>query len=129
RIVLAMDVKMQESDWWVFLNGGKTNTGISAIDWAVRGEKLGAGELVINSIDADGVKGGFQLELTEAIAESVSIPVIASGGAGNMAHFTEVLQEGKADAALAASVFHYGEIEIPALKNDLANNGITIRGN
>lgn len=126
-IVLAMDVGKKESGWTVFLNGGKTNTGIHAIDWAKRSEKLGVGEIVINSIDKDGVKSGFQLELTTAIAETVSIPVVASGGAGEMSHFSKVLQEGKADAALAASVFHYGDIEIPMLKQYLRNNGVTVR--
>lgn len=126
-IVLAMDVQKQESDWIVFLDGGKTNTGINALEWAKRSEKLGAGEIVINSIDEDGVKNGFQVELTQAIAEIVSIPVVASGGAGEMAHFSDVFLKTKADAALAASVFHYGDIEIPELKNYLANNKITVR--
>lgn len=123
RIILSMDVqKTTSGQWQVFLQGGQKNTGIDSIDWAVRGEQLGAGELVVNAISEDGVKNGYQIELTRAIAEAVSIPVIASGGAGKPEHFVHVLQEGKADAALAASVFHYDDIQIPALKQYLAES-------
>lgn len=126
-IVLSMDVKREGSNWMVFLNGGRIDTGMDAIQWAKRGEELGAGEIVVNAMDTDGVKNGFNIALTKTIAETVNIPVVASGGAGEAKHFAAVLQEGKADAALAASVFHYGEIKIPELKQYLAENGITMR--
>lgn len=126
-IVLAMDVKQLESNWAVFMNGGRIHAEMDALDWAKRGEELGAGEIVVNAIDTDGVKNGFQLELNRVIADTVSIPVVASGGAGKMAHFADVLQKGKTDAALAASVFHYGDIKIPELKQYLTENGITLR--
>lgn len=126
-VVLSIDAKQTASSWSVFMNGGRIDKQMDAIEWATCGEELGAGEIVINAIDVDGVKNGFNLELTSRIAESVNIPVIASGGAGGKAHFASVLQEGKADAALAASVFHYEEIAIPDLKNYLAENGIPIR--
>lgn len=117
RIVFAMDVKqIGDGKWNVFSKGGQVNTNISAIEWAVQGEGLGAGEIVVNSIDADGVKDGYSIPLTRKIAESVSIPVVASGGAGKMEDFYIALTEGKADAALAASVFHYDEINIKDLK-------------
>lgn len=120
RIILSMDVQqIAPWKWSVFARGGQQDTGFDAIEWAVQGEALGAGELVVNSIDGDGVKNGYSIELTKTIAEAVSIPVIASGGAGTMAHFKTVLTEGKADAALAASVFHYNEINIHALKDYL----------
>ena len=120
RIVLSMDVQqIAPSKWSVFARGGQKDTGFDAIEWAIQGEKLGAGELVINSIDGDGEKDGYSLELTRTIAEAVNIPVVASGGAGTMAHFQTILTEGKADAALAASVFHYEEINIRELKDYL----------
>lgn len=119
-IVLAMDVKQVATNkWHVCNNGGSNDTEIDAIEWALSGEKLGAGEIVVNAIDDDGEKNGYNITLTQTIAEAVSIPVVASGGAGTEAHFATVLQEGKADAALAASVFHYGEINIPELKKYL----------
>lgn len=120
RIVLSMDVQqIAPSKWSIFARGGQKDTGLDAIEWAIQAEALGAGELVVNSIDGDGEKDGYSLELTKTIAEAVTIPVVASGGAGAIAHFQTVLTEGKADAALAASVFHYGEINIRALKDYL----------
>lgn len=117
RIVFAMDVKqIDEGKWNVFSHGGQVDTGIDAIEWAIKGEELGAGEIVVNSIDADGIKNGYSITLTRQIAESVSIPVVASGGAGKMEDFYTALTEGKADAVLAASVFHYGDIHIKELK-------------
>lgn len=128
-IVLSIDAKeTNPGKWEVFTNGGRNNTGIDAVEWAIEGQKLGAGELVINAIDADGEKNGYNLRLTKEIAEAVNIPVVASGGAGTMAHFSTVLEEG-ADAALAASVFHYGEIGIPELKDYLEKKQIIVRRN
>lgn len=127
-VVLSIDAKaMNENDWQIFINGGRKNTEIDAIDWAIEGEKRGAGEIVINAIDTDGEKNGYNLELIRAIASNVNIPVIASGGAGKMEHFSSVLRSGGADAALAASVFHYNEIQIADLKKYLAEAGITVR--
>lgn len=127
-IVFAMDVKRtRDNQWQVFKNGGQTNTSIDAIEWAKQGEQLGAGEIVANVIDTDGERTGYDVALTKAIAESVNIPVVASGGAGEMKHFSTVLQEGKADSALAASVFHYDEIQIDDLKNYLDSKGINVR--
>ena len=126
-VVLSIDAKRSGESWEVYVNGGRTPTGIDAVEWAVRGEKAGAGELVLNSIDADGVKTGFDLELNRVISESVTLPVIASGGAGTKEHFLEVFREGKADAGLAASVFHFGEIDIRELKKYLKENGVNMR--
>lgn len=129
-IVFAMDVKQtNDNQWQVFKNGGQTNTSIDAIEWAKQGEQLGAGEIVANVIDTDGERTGYDIALTKAIAESVDIPVVASGGAGEPDHFVTVLQEGKADSALAASVFHYDEIKIADLKNHLESKGINVRRN
>lgn len=127
-IVFAMDAKqIAPNKWTVHAQGGSVDTGIDAIEWAIKGEKLGAGEIVVNSIDEDGAKTGFNLALTKKIADAVQIPVVASGGAGQKEHFKEVLENGGADAALAASVFHYGEIEIPALKEYLETENILVR--
>ena len=126
-VVLSIDAKRSGDSWEVYVNGGRTPTGIDAVEWAVRGEKAGAGELVLNSIDADGVKTGFDLELNRVISESVTLPVIASGGAGTKEHFLEVFREGKADAGLAASVFHFGEIDIRELKKYLKEPGVNTR--
>lgn len=126
-VVLSIDAKRSGDSWEVYVNGGRTPTGIDAVEWAVRGEKAGAGELVLNSIDADGVKTGFDLELNRVISEFVTLPVIASGGAGTKEHFLEVFREGKADAGLAASVFHFGEIDIRELKKYLKENGVNMR--
>lgn len=126
-IVLAIDAKRVEDRWVAFGNGGRCPTDLDAIDWAVLGVHLGAGEILLTSMDADGTKDGFDIELTRAVAAAVQVPVIASGGAGERAHFAAVFKEGKADAALAASVFHFGEITIPQLKDYLNENGIEVR--
>lgn len=119
KIVVAMDVKRNNGSWNVYVKGGKENTGLNAIEWAKEVEVLGAGELVINSIDGDGMKKGYDIDLLRSIKEVVSIPIVASGGAGKMEDFYNGLVEGKADGLLAASVFHYGEIEIGDLKEYL----------
>lgn len=113
--------------WEVHINGGRVPTGLEAVDWARRVEELGAGEIVLTSMDADGTKNGYDLEMTRAVAEAVSIPVVASGGAGHPAHLVTILTEGKADAALAASIFHYNEYGIPATKRYLAEHGVPVR--
>lgn len=126
-VVLSIDAKRCGDSWHVYINGGRLDTGIDAIEWAIRGEKLGAGELVLNSIDADGVKNGYDIDLNRIVSEQVSIPIIASGGAGKKEDFKDVLINGRADAALAASVFHFNEIPIPDLKAYLQAAGIPIR--
>lgn len=128
RVMLSMDVRQTgEGKWSVYAKGGMEETGIDAIEWAKKMESLGAGELVVNSIDEDGVKNGYNIELNRAMAEAVNIPIIASGGAGKPEDFKEVLTEGKADAALAASVFHFNEINIRDLKNYLEKENIAVR--
>ena len=126
-IVLAVDAKMTGCGWRVFLNGGRTATELDALEWMQRGVELGAGEILLTSMNTDGTKDGFEIELTRSISETVSVPVIASGGAGSRDDFAQVFARGKADAALAASVFHYGEIQIPELKRFLRMRGIEIR--
>ena len=126
-VVLAIDARRSNSGWEVYVNGGRVPTGIDAVEWAVRGVKLGAGEILLTSMDADGTLAGFDLELTRTIAEAVPVPVIASGGAGTVSHFAEVLTEGKADAALAASLFHDGKLKIEDLKNELNQQNIPVR--
>ncbi len=126
-VVLAIDAKRAGEGWEVFLNGGRIATGLDAIEWAKRGVNAGAGEILLTSMDADGTKNGFEIELTRAVSESVNVPVIASGGAGKPADFTEVFEKGMADAALAASIFHFREIEIPALKEYLKTQNIEVR--
>lgn len=127
-VVLSIDVKKDESGIWkVYINGGRTETSLEAVEWALEGERLGAGEIVVNSIDTDGVKNGYDISLTRIISESVKVPVVASGGAGKREDFLNVLTEGRADAALAASVFHYGEIDIARLKEYLYANGVNVR--
>jgi imidazole glycerol-phosphate synthase subunit HisF len=126
-IVLAIDARRNGTSWEVYVNGGRLPTGIDAIEWAVRGVDLGAGEILLTSMDADGTLAGYDINLTRTIAEAVSVPVIASGGAGNPAHFAQVLTEGKADAALAASLFHDGKLLIPELKRDLQEQGVPVR--
>lgn len=128
-VVCAIDAKRREdgSGWDVYLNGGRVNTGIDAVEWAKKAAELGAGEILLTSMDCDGTKAGYDIELTRTVSESVSIPVIASGGAGNMEHFLEAFRDGKADAVLAASLFHFKEIEINELKHYLAENGENVR--
>ena len=126
-VVLAIDAKRVGENWKVFLNGGRIETDLDAIDWAKKSVELGAGEILLTSMNADGTKNGFEIELTKTVSEAVNVPVIASGGAGKIEHFAEVFQNGKADAALAASVFHFREIEIPALKNYLKSRKIEVR--
>ena len=128
-VVVAIDARRREdgSGWNVYKNGGRIDTGLDAVEWAIKANQLGAGEILLTSMDCDGTKAGYDLELTRTIAENVSIPVIASGGAGTMEHFKEALTEGKADAALAASLFHYKELEIMELKNYLADAKIPVR--
>ena len=126
-IVVAIDAKWNGRFYEVYLNGGRIPTGIDAIKWAKEAEELGAGELLVTSMDTDGAKSGFELNLTKKIADSVNIPVIASGGAGNMEHFYDVFEKAGADAALAASIFHYKEIEIKALKEYLNGKGVCVR--
>jgi cyclase len=126
-VVLAIDAKRKGASWEVFTTGGRNATGLDAIEWAVQGEARGAGEILLTSMDCDGTRTGFDCELTAAIASRVSIPVIASGGAGNSAHFVEVFQKGRADAALAASIFHFGVHDVNQLKESLAAAGIPVR--
>jgi cyclase len=126
-IVLAIDARHRDHRWEVYINGGRVPTGKDAVEWAVRGVELGAGEILLTSMDADGTLAGYDVQLTRMIAEAVSVPVIASGGAGTPAHFAEILTEGKADAALAASLFHDGKLRIRELKNQLQSQNIPIR--
>lgn len=128
-VVIAIDAKRRENaeGWEVYINGGRVNTGIDAVEWAIRANELGAGEILLTSMDCDGTKSGYDIELTKTIAENVSIPVIASGGAGTMEHFYDAFTEGKAEAALAASLFHYKEMEIRDLKDYLAGRDIPVR--
>ena len=127
-VVLSMDVKWQaDGKWTIYIKGGRVDTGMDALEWAKKGVELGAGEICLNAIDSDGVKEGYSIELTRLVSESVNVPVIASGGAGKKEHFLEVFEKGKADAALAASVFHYKEIKIDELKEYLESNGLPMR--
>jgi cyclase len=126
-IVVAIDAKREGDGWGVFINGGRVPTGKDAIEWAKEVESRGAGEILLTSMDCDGTKDGFDLELTRTISENLEIPVIASGGAGNLDHFFDVFTTGKADAALAASIFHFKEYEIATVKNFLADKGIIVR--
>ena len=128
-VVVAIDAKRRAdgSGWNIYKNGGRIDTGLDALEWAEKVNKLGAGEILLTSMDCDGTKAGYDIELTRRIAEIVSIPVIASGGAGTKEHFYDVLTEGKADAALAASLFHYKELEINDLKRYLSDKGVSVR--
>lgn len=127
-VVVAIDAKRRDNGGFdVYLNGGRVNTGKDAVEWAVEAEKRGAGEILLTSMDCDGTKAGYDIALTKAVSDAVSIPVIASGGAGNMEHFAEALTEGGAEAALAASLFHYREMEIIDLKKYLAERNIPVR--
>ena len=129
-VVVAIDAKRREDGGWnIYKHGGRLDTGIDAIEWAEKVERLGAGEILLTSMDCDGTKAGYDIELTRAIADAVSIPVIASGGAGTKEHFYQALTDGKADAALAASLFHYKELEIADLKRYLKERGISVRIN
>ena len=127
-VVCAIDAKRNgKGGWDAYLNGGRVNTGIDALWWAKRAEELGAGEILLTSMDCDGTKAGYDVELTRAVSENAKIPVIASGGAGTMEHFLDVLRDGRADAVLAASLFHFREIEISDLKKYLRDNGESVR--
>lgn len=126
-VVLAIDTKYINGEWYVFLNGGRVPTDIKTVDWAKQAVALGAGEILLTSMNNDGTKDGFALDITRAVSEAVNVPVIASGGAGTMEHFVEVFDAGKADAALAASIFHYKEIGIPQLKMFLKKKGVEVR--
>lgn len=126
-VVVAIDAKRTPDGFHIYKNGGRVDMGIDAVEWAKRAERLGAGEILLTSMDCDGTKNGYDMELTRRISESVSIPVIASGGAGSCRHFYDVLTEGKADAALAASLFHYKELEIGQVKQYLREKGVSVR--
>lgn len=128
-VVVAIDAKRREdgSGWNIYKNGGRIDMGIDAVEWAMKANELGAGEILLTSMDCDGTKDGYDIELTRTISENVSIPVIASGGAGKLEHFSEALIEGKADAVLAASLFHYKELEIMEVKKYLKEQGISVR--
>ena len=128
-VVVAIDARKREdgSGWNVYKNGGRIDVGIDAVEWAKKADELGAGEILLTSMDCDGTKAGYDIELTRQIAQNVSIPVIASGGAGTKEHFYEALTEGMADAALAASLFHYKELEIKEVKDYLAGRGVSVR--
>ena len=127
-VVVAIDAKRRpDGGWNIYKNGGRVDMGIDAVEWAMKADKLGAGEILLTSMDCDGTKNGYDMELTRTIAENVSIPVIASGGAGTKEHFYDALTEGKADAVLAASLFHYKELEISDLKGYLRERGVSVR--
>jgi cyclase len=127
-IVVSIDArKVAPNKWEVFSHGGRKPTGLDALDWAKKAVSLGAGEIVLNSIDADGTRAGFDLAITRQVSESVSVPVVASGGAGSLEHMAEVLLEGRADAVLAASIFHYGDYSVGQVKDYLASQGIPVR--
>lgn len=126
-IVLAIDAKRENDDWKVFINGGRTRTELNVMDWAKEAVKKGVGEILLTSMDEDGTKNGYDIELTKVISESVNVPVIASGGAGKLEDFSDVFQSGKADAALAASLFHFGELKIKEVKSYLEKADIPVR--
>ncbi|ABU81955.1 imidazole glycerol phosphate synthase subunit HisF [Ignicoccus hospitalis] len=126
-VVVAIDAKRKGNGWEVYVSAGKVPTGLDAVEWAKKAEELGAGEILLTSIDYDGTQNGYDLELTRAVSEAVKIPVIASGGAGELEHFYAVLTEGKADAALAASVFHYGKFTVGDVKKYLIQRGVPVR--
>ena len=127
-VVLSLDAKkVGPNRWNVFINGGRTDTGVSAVDWAKKATKLGAGEILLTSIDTDGTKQGFNVELTKRVSKAVSVPIIASGGAGKLEDFAKIFEKGNADAALAASLFHFGELTIKQVKDYLRSKNIPIR--
>ena len=126
-VVVAVDTKFENNDWYVYVNGGKIATGITTIDWVKQAEQLGAGEILLTSMNNDGTKQGFAIDITNAVSSAINIPVIASGGAGAREHFKTVFENTKATGALAASIFHFGEIPIPVLKQYLKEQHINIR--
>ena len=128
-VVVAIDARRREdgSGWNIYKNGGRIDVGIDAVEWAMKVEKLGAGEILLTSMDCDGTKNGYDIELTRMVSENVSVPVIASGGAGKLEHFYDALEDGKADAALAASLFHFKELEIREVKQYLRERGVSVR--
>ncbi len=126
-IVLAIDTRFEDGDWFVYLNGGRVKTDTRATDWAAEAVERGAGEILLTSMNNDGTKQGFALDITGRLSQNLNVPIIASGGAGTMEHFADVFEKSQADAALAASIFHYKEMEIPDLKNYLYQRGIQIR--
>ncbi|HCA71923.1 MAG TPA: imidazole glycerol phosphate synthase subunit HisF, partial [Ruminococcaceae bacterium] len=127
-VVCAIDAKRRSNGGWtVYIHGGRIDTGLDAVEWAQKAVSLGAGEILLTSMDEDGKKQGYDLALTAAVSETVSVPVIASGGAGKLEHFYDAFTKGKADAVLAASLFHFGEITIPQLKEYLSSKGIPVR--
>ncbi len=126
-VVLAIDTKLEDGEWKVYIHGGRTPTPRHAVDWALEGERRGAGEILLTSMNNDGTKNGFALDITAAVSSAVNIPVVASGGAGRMQHFADVFQQTRASAALAASIFHFGEIPIPRLKEFLKQQNIEVR--
>ena len=126
-VVLAIDTKFENGEWKVYIHGGRTPTPLHAVDWALEGERRGAGEILLTSMNNDGTKNGFALDVTAAVSAAVNIPVVASGGAGTMQHFVDVFQQTRASGALAASIFHFGEIPIPRLKQFLKQQNIEVR--
>ena len=126
-VVVAIDAKRTPDGWHIFKNGGRVDMGIDAVEWAMKADRLGAGEILLTSMDCDGTKAGYDIELTRLISDNVSIPVIASGGAGKLSHFYDALTDGKADAALAASLFHFKELEIKEVKEYLRGRGVSVR--
>ena len=127
-VVLAIDTKLETNgEWIVYTHGGGTSTHLNTVEWAIKGEKLGAGEILLTSMNNDGMKSGFAIDITDQVTKALNIPVIASGGAGNMSHFAEVFNKTKASGALGASVFHFNEVAIPALKDYLKEQNIAIR--
>jgi len=126
-IVLSVDAKRTGNGWQAYTHGGRNDSGLDAVEWAVRGEKLGAGEILLNSMDRDGTREGYDIELTKKVVESVNIPVIASGGAGTIVQMAEAIRLGKADAVLLASLLHYGELTIPKIKRELKKLGVVVR--
>ncbi len=127
-VVVAIDGKKTAQDkYHVYVNGGRIDTGLDAVQWAMEAERLGAGEILLTSMDADGTKQGFDIDMLNAVCSVVNIPVIASGGCGQLSHFTEMFQKTTADAALAASIFHYGELTVHQVKTELENNGLPVR--
>jgi len=125
--VLSIDAKKEGNSWKAYLKGGRENSGIDVLEWAVKAEELGAGEILLNSIDRDGTREGYDLELTRIVSESVSIPVIASGGAGTLSQIHAVITQGKADAVLLASLLHYKELQVPSIKAYLKEKGVPVR--